>query len=352
MFVSTVVVPGPSWDSRYLYSQGMLHVPFGRTGLRVSRLCLGTMTFGHQADETASFAIMDAAANAGITFFDTADMYPPALLPDGLGRTEELIGQWMKGKRDDFIIASKCFFPTGRRHWQQGNSRHNVIRALDQTLRRLQTDFVDLYQIHSWDSSTPIDETLQVLDDVVRAGKVRYVGASNLQAYQLARSIGRSEVLNTVRFESVQPRYNLLFREFEREMFPLCADERVAVIPYNPLAGGFLSGKHAVPADPAEGTRFAAGDQGDRYRDRYWHDRMFAVVEQVGQLAQQAGVSTATLALQWVLANPVITAPIVGASKPEQLADAVAAVSTPLDADLKATLDELTHEFRFGDAVR
>ena len=309
------------------------------------------MTFGGQCDEAQSFAIMDAAFEAGISFFDTADMYPANGAPVGQGLTEEIIGRWMHGRRDDVIVATKCFFPTGKRPWEQGNSRHNIVRSVEGSLRRLGTDHVDLFQVHSWDSNTPIDETLQALDDVVRSGKVRYVGCSNVMSYQLARSIGRAEVLQTVRFDSVQPRYNMLFREFEREMFPLCADEHIAVIPYNPLAGGFLSGKHRPESD-ATGTRFAGGDQGARYRERYWQGRMFDTVETLRGVAADTGVSLATLAMQWVLANPVVTSPIVGASRPEQLADAVAAVATPIDSAVKARIDELTHEFRFGDAPR
>lgn len=329
----------------------MQYTRFGRTGLQVSRLCLGTMTFGAQCDRDQSFAIMDAALESGITFLDTADMYPAGNYPDGAGDTERIIGAWMRDRRADVLVATKCFFPTGRRRWEQGNSRHNIIRSLDSSLARLGTDHVDLFQVHSWDARTPIDETLRALDDVVRAGKVRYVGCSNVLAYQLARSVGRAEVLRTVRFESVQPRYNLLFREFERELFPLCTEEQIAVIPYNPLAGGFLSGKHR-PADEAGGTRFAAGDQGARYRERYWHEQMFATADAVRDLAADAGVSMATLALQWVLANPVVTSPIVGASQPAQLADAVAAAATPLDPVLKARLDELTHQYRSGDSQR
>ena len=329
----------------------MQYTRFGRTGLQVSRLCLGTMTFGAQCDRDQSFAIMDAALESGITFFDTADMYPAGNYPDGAGDTERIIGAWMRDRRADVLVATKCFFPTGRRRWEQGNSRHNIIRSLDSSLARLGTDHVDLFQVHSWDARTPIDETLRALDDVVRAGKVRYVGCSNVLAYQLARSVGRAEVLRTVRFESVQPRYNLLFREFERELFPLCTEEQIAVIPYTPLAGGFLSGKHR-PADEAGGTRFAAGDQGARYRERYWHEQMFATADAVRDLAADAGVSMATLALQWVLANPVVTSPIVGASQPAQLADAVAAAATPLDPVLKARLDELTHQYRSGDSQR
>ncbi len=329
----------------------MQHVRFGRTGLKVSRLCLGTMTFGYQCDDETSFAIMDAAADAGITFFDTADVYPLGAPPEVFGRTEELIGSWIGTRRDEFIVATKCYFPTGPKPWDAGNSRKNIMRALDASLRRLGTDYVDLYQLHSWDADTPIDETLQALDDVVRSGKVRYVGCSNFLAYQLARSIGRAEVLGTANFISVQPRYNLLFRENERELFPLCAEDGIAVIPYNPLAGGFLSGKHQ-PGAPTEGGRFTLGWAAGRYQERYWNDRMFAAIDDLRPIAEGAGVSMATMAVQWVLSNPVITSPIIGASRPEQLQDSVAAVDAPLAADVKEQLDHLTHEFRFGDNAR
>ncbi len=329
----------------------MQHVRFGRTGLKVSRLCLGTMTFGYQCDDETSFAIMDAAADAGITFFDTADVYPLGAPPEVFGRTEEVIGRWLGTRRDEFILATKCYFPTGPKPWDAGNSRKNIMRALDASLRRLGTDYVDLYQLHSWDADTPIDETLQALDDVVRSGKVRYVGCSNFLAYQLARSIGRAEVLSTANFISVQPRYNLLFRENERELFPLCAEEGIAVIPYNPLAGGFLSGKHQ-PGAPTEGGRFTLGWAAGRYQERYWNDRMFAAIDDLRPIAEAAGVSMATMAVQWVLANPVITSPIIGASRPEQLKDSVAAVDAPLQADVKQQLDRMTYEFRFGDNAR
>ncbi len=329
----------------------MQHVRFGRTGLKVSRLCLGTMTFGYQCDDETSFAIMDAAADAGITFFDTADVYPLGAPPEVFGRTEEVIGRWLGTRRDEFILATKCYFPTGPKPWDAGNSRKNIMRALDASLRRLGTDYVDLYQLHSWDADTPIDETLQALDDVVRSGKVRYVGCSNFLAYQLARSIGRAEVLSTANFISVQPRYNLLFRENERELFPLCAEEGIAVIPYNPLAGGFLSGKHQ-PGAPTEGGRFTLGWAAGRYQERYWNDRMFAAIDDLRPIADAAGVSMATMAVQWVLANPVITSPIIGASRPEQLKDSVAAVDAPLQADVKQQLDRMTYEFRFGDNAR
>jgi aryl-alcohol dehydrogenase (NADP+) len=330
----------------------MEHVRFGRTGLKVSRLCLGTMTFGYQCDEATSGAILDAAAEAGITFIDTADIYPIGAPWGTFGITEEIIGRWLKDRsRDDVVLATKCFAPTGPQPWHSGNSRHNIMRAIDASLRRLQTEYVDLYQVHFYDPQTPIDETLGALDDVVRSGKARYVGCSNFLAYQLARSLGRSEALGVVRFDSVQPRYNLLFREIERELLPLCAEDGVAVIPYNPLAGGFLTGKHERGA-PTEGTRFTLGTASGRYQGRYWHDRMFDTVDALRPIAAEAGMSMAQLAVAWTLANPVITSPIVGASRPEQLADAVAAVTQPMDAALKQRLDELTHEYRFGDEAR
>ena len=329
----------------------MQHTKLGRTGLTVSRLCLGTMTFGLQCDEDTSDAILHRAFDAGVTFIDTADVYPLGGGLDTVGRTEEIIGRWLPGRRDDVVIATKCFGPMGPNPWDMGNSRKHIMSAIDASLRRLGTDYVDLYQLHFFDGGTPIDETLGALDDLVRTGKVRYVGCSNFLAYQLARAVGRSEALGLVRFESVQPRYNLLFREFERELFPLCADERIGVIPYNPIAGGMLSGKHA-PGAPTEGTRFTLGNASRTYQDRYWHDREFATVDALQALAVEAGMSLVTLAVAWVLANPVITSPIIGASRPEQLADSLAALDVTLDADLLARLDELTAEYRRGDAAR
>lgn len=330
----------------------MEHTHLGRTGLTVSRLCLGTMTFGFQCDDDTSFAILDAAFDHGITFIDTADVYPLGGSFATIGATEDIVGRWMRGRRDDVVLASKCHYPTSRRPWDQGNSRQHIMRAIEASLRRLRTDHLDLYQLHAWDPNTPIDETLQALDDLVRAGKVLHAGCSNFLAYQLARSLGRSEVLGTARFDSAQPRYNLLFREIERELLPLCAEEGIGVIPYNPLAGGLLTGKHARGGSPSEGTRFTLGTAADRYQDRYWHDREFATVDELRPLAAEAGMSLAQLAVAWVLANPAVTAPIVGASRPEQLDDCVKALAEPLDADLKARLDAMTSDYRRGDAGR
>ena len=194
--------------------------------------------------------------------------------------------------------------------------------------------------------------TLRALEDLVRWGKVRYVGCSNFLAYQIARAVGRSETLGVVRFDSVQPRYNLLFREIEREMLPLCREEGIGVIPYNPIAGGLLSGKHNRDAGPEEGSRFTVGNAGPRYQERYWHNHMFDTVDAMRPLAADAGMSLAQMALAWVLANPAITSPIVGASRPEQLDDTLKAVEVRLAAELKGRLDELTVEYRRGDSVR
>jgi aryl-alcohol dehydrogenase (NADP+) len=330
----------------------MRHVRLGRTGLPVSRLCLGTMTFGLQCDERASRAILDRAAAGGITFLDTADVYPVGGTEETIGRTEEIVGRWLEPRRHDFIVATKCSGATSRRPWDRGTSRKHVLGAIEGSLRRLRTDYVDLYQVHHPDSGTPMDETLRALDDVVRAGKARYVGCSNYQAYQVARAIGRSEVLGVARFDSVQPRYNLLFRQIERELLPLCLEEGIGVIPYNPIAGGLLSGKHVKEAGPTAGTRFTLGTAAERYQDRYWRDREFATVDALRPLAKEAGLPMAGLAVAWTLAHPAITSAIIGASRPEQLDDLFAVADKPLPADLKAKLDDLTREYRWGDDPR
>jgi aryl-alcohol dehydrogenase (NADP+) len=331
----------------------MQHVRLGRTGLRVSRLCLGTMTFGLQCDEPTSVAILDAALDAGITFLDTADVYPLGGRGEEVGRTEEIVGRWLRGRRDEMIVATKCFGAMSRRPWDRGGSRKHILDAVDGSLRRLGTDYIDLYQLHGDDLATPLDETLAAFDHLVQVGKVRYVGCSNYPAWRLARAVGRSEVRGFARYDCVQPRYNLLFRAFERDLFPLCEQEGIGMIPYNPLAGGFLSGKHR-PGAPTEGTRFTLGSAAERYQDRYWHEQMFATVEELRLLAAEHGVSLAQLAVAWCLAQPAVSAPIVGASRPEQLADPVAAVDAPLEpgGELYRRLDELTRIYRAVDVER
>ncbi len=325
-------------------------IRLGNTGLRVSRLCLGTMTFGLQCDEATSFAIMDKAAEGGIDFFDTADAYPLGGDGDLRGRTEEIIGRWLKGKRLDYVIATKCFVPMGPKPFHGGNSRRHIMDAVDASLRRLNTDFIDLYQLHMVDPNTPIDETLEALNALVVSGKVRYIGCSNHLAYQVARALGRSEAKGLVKFVSVQPRYNLLYREIERELIPLCLEDGLAVIPYNPMAGGMLSGKHDRTKAPTEGTRFTAPSYaGVLYRQRYWQDQVFDAVDAIKAAADEAGLSMPTMAVAWVLAQPGITSPLVGASRPDQLDATLKAVETTLAPELLTKLDELTREFRRGE---
>jgi aryl-alcohol dehydrogenase-like predicted oxidoreductase len=324
----------------------------GSTGLKVSRIVLGTMTFGLQTDEPTSHAILDVAAEAGVTFLDTADVYPVGGGLPSAGRTEEIVGRWLKGKRERYIVATKAAGKVGPSAWDQGASRKHLLDAIDASLRRLGTDYVDLYQLHSDDPSTPLDETLDALDSIVRSGKARYVGVSNFLAYRLARALGKAEARGVSRFVSVQPRYNLLFREIERELLPLAREEGLAVIPYNPLAGGFLTGKHRRETGPTPGTRFTLGNVAERYQDRYWHERAFGTVEALRSVVAEFGLSLTTAALAWVLAKPTVTAPIVGASRPDQLKESLAAVDQRLDPELERKLDELTAEYRRGDAER
>lgn len=305
----------------------------GRTGMKVTEICLGTMTFGHQCDERTSFAILDKAAEKGVTFLDTADVYPVPPSPNTAGRSEEIIGRWLKGKRDRFVLATKCRMRVGHGPNDEGLSRKHVLKAVEDSLRRLDTDYVDLYQTHSFDPDTPIEETLDALNTLVRQGKVRYIGCSNYAAWQIALALGVSERRGWARFDCLQPRYNLLYREIETEHLPLCRDQGLGVIAYNPLAGGFLSGKYQTGQAPPEGTRFTLGKTGDLYRDRYWQNAQFEAVNQLRAFFQKRGKSLVKVAIAWVLAQPGITSAIVGASRPEQLDDSLAAVDLKLDAE-------------------
>ncbi len=323
----------------------------GNTGLIVSRLGIGTMTFGLQTEETTAHAILDKVADAGVTFIDTADVYPIGGTLETVGRTEEIVGRWLKGKRDNFVLATKAVGKVGTAAWDIGASRKHLFKAVDDSLRRLGTDYIDLYQLHSDDINTPLDESLEALDAIVKSGKVRYIGVSNFLAYRLARALGRADVRHLTRYVSVQPRYSLLFRQIERELLPLTREEGLGVVVYNPLAGGFLSGKHQ-PGKPTEGTRFTLGTVAVRYQERYWREQEFATVETLKTVVADQGLSLPTTAIAWVLANPAVSTALIGASKPEQLTETLAAADVTLDAVFKQQLDELTHEYRFGDAVR
>ena len=313
----------------------------GRTGLRVTELCLGTMTFGFQCDRETSFAILDAAAEGGIGFLDTADVYPLGGGLERVGRTEEILGEWMqeRGNRDALVLATKCMGPMGTRPNDWGTSRLHVQRAVEASLRRLRTDVIDLYQTHFFDAKTPIDETLRALDDLQRAGKIRYAGCSNYPAWRLASALAAAERLGAEGYVSLQPRYNLLFREIETELLPLCRARGIGVIPYNPLAGGFLSGKHVQGGEPTQGTRFTLGWAGKIYQNRYWQEAQFRAVERLRKEAESRGQDLVAVAVKWVLDQPGISSAIVGASRPEQLAASLAAPKVAIDEDLARALD-------------
>ncbi len=293
----------------------------GRHGLEVPALCLGTMTFGLQVDEKVSFSILDKAADNRLNFLDTADAYPLGGTAETLGETEAIIGRWIKqrGRRDDLVIATKCFAPTGRRPNNRGLSRHHIIASIEASLRRLQTDYVDIYQSHGFDPDVPIEESLRAFDDLVTAGKVRYAACSNYPAWRLADAIATAERLGMAGYTSVQPRYNLLYREIETELLPLVRHHGLGVLVYNPLAGGFLSGKYKPGQDPEAGTRFTLGTAADRYQARYWHDSQFQAVESLKAIVEGMDLSMVSVSVAWVLRQPGVTSAIIGASRPEQL---------------------------------
>ena len=302
----------------------------GRTGLRVSEICLGTMTFGFQTEEPESHKIMSAALDRGVNFIDTADVYPIGS-PD-VGTTEDIVGNWLQGQpRDQIVLATKCVGAMGPDPNQRGASRQHILAAVDESLRRLQTDYIDLYQLHSPDLSTPAEETMEALDDLRRWGKIRYAGCSNYRAWQLALALAASDKAGITRFDCDQPRYNILWRDIETDLLPLCRDQGVGIIAYNPLAGGFLTGKYANTEDLQDDTRFTLGNAGPRYRKRYWDDAHFG---QVAALQQHfAGRSITHAAIAWVLAQDGITSAIVGASRTSQIEDSLDYESLELSAD-------------------
>lgn len=305
----------------------------GSTGLKVSEICLGTMTFGHQCDEPTAFAILDKAAGQGVNFLDTADAYPVPPTPETAGRTEEIVGSWLEGRRDNFVLATKCRIRVGPGPNDEGLSRRHILKAAEDSLRRLRTDYVDLYQAHSPDPTTPLEETLRAFDDLVRQGKVRYVGCSNYPAWQVALALGISDRLQLARFDCVQPRYNLLYREIESELLPLCRDQGLGVIAYNPLAGGFLSARYRAQEAAPQGTRFMLGKTGELYRERYWHQAHFEAVQELRRFLEPRGRSIVQVAIAWILAQPGITSAIVGASRPEQLDESLASINVSLNAE-------------------
>ena len=316
----------------------MKYVNLGRAGVKVSRVCLGVMTYGDPAwrpwilTEEQGRPFIKRALEQGINFFDVADMY-------SLGKSEEILGRAIRdfARRDDVVIGTKAYFKMSDDPNDRGLSRKHLMSAIDASLRRLGTDYVDLYQIHRYDAETPIEETLRALDDIVRTGKARYIGASSMSAWQFTKALYLADRHGWTRFVSMQNHYNLVYREEEREMLPLCREEGIGVIPWSPLARGFLAGNRR-PSDKGTTARAQTDDIAHRL---YYTESDFKIVERVVALADRRGVSPAQIALAWLLHQPGVTAPIVGASKMEQLDQAIAAVDITLTEEERRELEEL-----------
>jgi len=306
----------------------------GETGLMVSELCLGCMTFGREADEEASKGLVARFLEAGGNFIDTADVYT-----DGV--SEEITGRALKGVRDEVVLATKVRFPMGDGPNDVGLSRKHVIRGCEDSLRRLGTDYIDLYQVHCWDAATPLEETLGALSDLVRAGKVRYIGVSNFTAWQIMKSVALSDALGFERFVCLQPQYSLVERNVEYEILPACLEEGLGVIPWSPLGGGFLSGKYRRDARPPEDSRIAgAEEEQEEYWDRRATERNWNALDVVGEISEATGKSYAQISLNWLLRQPAVTAPIIGARTVEQLEDNLGAAGWELDEDQVHRLSE------------
>ncbi|HEV2581889.1 MAG TPA: aldo/keto reductase [Ktedonobacteraceae bacterium] len=310
---------------------------FGRTGLKVSCFCLGTMQWGWTADESTAFAVMDAFVERGGNFLDTADFYSRWLPGHVGGESEEIIGRWMqqRGNRQQMIVATKVYQPMGEHPNDRGLSRKHIIEALEASLRRLRTDYIDLYLAHAFDAETPIEETLEALDDARRAGKIRYAGASNYPAWRLVEALWKAEVHNTPRFDCLEPHYNLVHRaEFERDLETICQQYQIAVLPYSPLANGFLTGKYR--RGQVQDTESARAGS---VRQRYDREEAWQALAAVEQIAQESSSTPAAIALAWLLAQPVVTAPILGARSISQLEACLEALTVTLSPDHLARLD-------------
>ena len=316
---------------------------FGARGLKVTELCFGTMTLAGQADEKTSAAILDTVFEGGIRFFDTADCYPIPMKVETSGRSEACVGGWIsdRGVRDEVIIASKAYFPMGPLPHHRGNSRLHLMSACEASLRRLQTDRIDIYICHGWDETVPLEETLRALEDLRSAGKILYAAISNVRAHEVAAALVEATRLGVAGFDGLQPRYNILQREADESLFPLARRFGLGTMVYNPIAGGILSGKHKPSEAPASGTRFALENIGEVYRRRYWHEMNLTVAQQLKDAADEHGLSLVTAAVAWVLEHPDISSAIIGASRPEQLADHLKATEIDLPPALKERFDRV-----------
>ena len=307
----------------------MLTRNLGRTGLKVTAFCLGTNTFGRMTDQAGSDAVLDAFVEAGGNFVDTSDSY-------SRGESESVLGRWMaaRGARGRIVVATKVCSPMGDGPNDRGLARQHIMDGVEASLRRLQTDYIDLYQAHRDDPDTPLDETLRAFDDLVRQGKVRYIGASNYRAWRLAEALGESRYQRCARFESLQPKYNLMFRdEYERDLEPLCREQSVGVITYSSLGGGFFSGKYR-PGQPLPSTPRAAGVEREYFNDRGWR-----ILEAVERVANEQSATIAQVALAWLVQRPGVTAPIASATTPEQLRELVGCTDLNLAPEAIAQLD-------------
>ncbi len=318
----------------------MKYRKLGKTGLKVSEICLGTMTFGNQIDEVESAKLIRWTIDAGINFIDTADMYVD-------GRTEEIVGKALKGVRQSVVLATKVgTWKSGPDINDTGLSRKHIMDAIEGSLRRLGTDYVDIYYTHMPDNTTPIEETLRALDDLIHQGKVRYVGCSNYPAWQLGKALWVSDSNNLARFDCIQPPYNLITRGIEDELLPLCNSEGVGMCVYNPMAGGLLSGKHDPNRLPPEDTRFGNKRQGKSYTDRYWLPGNFEAIARFKEIAEKHGHSMPRFSLAWVLNNPAITSIICGANSIKQLEENIGAVEITLTEEELKVCDEVWHQLR------
>lgn len=313
----------------------------GRTGLKVSEFCLGTMNFGWTADEKAAYSVFDASFNAGINFIDTADVYTRWHPGNPGGVAEGYVGNWLKTiKREQVILATKVRGKMGDGPNDEGLGRAHIFQAVDASLRRLQTDYIDLYQSHSPDDTVPIEETLRAFDDLVHQGKVRYIGASNYSAWKLMKALWTSDKAGIARYDCLQPRYNAAWRgEFERELEDVCESEGLGVIPYSPLQGGFLTGKYLHQQPAPKNTR---GESSARIQEFIRDDRAFAVLNKLSEIGKAHGKTIAQTALAWCQANPVVTSPIIGANDTMQLSELLGAVGYRLSPEEKKSVDELT----------
>lgn len=316
----------------------------GRTGLKVSEMCLGTMTFGSTSgprsvpgsDEPQSLAILDRFLAEGGNFIDTANGYAE-------GRSETILGKGLKGRRPSVVLATKVFFPTGKDPNAKGLSRKHILEAVEDSLRRLQTEYVDLYQVHCYDSRTPLEETLSALETLVSQGKVRYVGCSNFAAWQLAKARGISALRGLARFDCLQPQYSLVCRFADRELLPLCRDERIGVIAWSPLGGGFLSGKYRADQPPPEVSRLAESDPSARgWTERFFTERNFQILAAVEEVAVELGKTAAQVALAWVLRVSGMTAVIIGARTLNHLEMNLGAAGWDFPSNLWKKLDQVS----------